>query len=61
MTYINSIVTEPQIYQKYLLICKVFVNNVNIKKATYQYIDTNYGQKQTNNIVYLCFEVSTSL
>ncbi len=51
MTYINSIVTEPQIYQKYLLICKVFVNNVNIKKATYQYIDTNYGQKQTNNIV----------
>ncbi len=51
MTYINSIFTEPQINHKYLFICKVFVNNVNIKKATYQYTDKNYGQKQTNNII----------
>lgn len=33
---------------KYLFICEVFVNNVNIKEATYQYIDTKYGQKETN-------------
>lgn len=47
MTYINSIFTEPQMNHKYLFICKVFVSNFNIKKATYQYIDTNYGQKNT--------------